>query len=174
MILRQKYRNQFLLLVLKLKHDCICHAKKLALTLWWTSTNKIIGTQHHHKLILHSSCHVQRVLVVATKVEQGTIRVGNERLLVITSDLIARELDLTFWWPSKKQNNRHTTPSQTHIAFIMPRSKGIGSCHKSWTEKNQGRQWTTPRDNWWFNRNDCHSKCNKLSLPVMATHWYLS
>ena len=28
---------------------------------------KITGTQHHHKLVLHSSCHVQRVLVVATK-----------------------------------------------------------------------------------------------------------
>ena len=25
-----------------------------------------------------------------------------------------------------KENNRHTTPPQTHIAFIMPRTKGIG------------------------------------------------
>ena len=38
---------------------------------------KITGTQHHHKLIPYSSCHVQRVLVVATRVEQGTMRVGN-------------------------------------------------------------------------------------------------
>ena len=32
----------------------------------------------------------QRVLVVATKLEQGTIRAGNKQLLVITSALIAR------------------------------------------------------------------------------------
>ena len=42
-----------------------------------------------------------------------------------------------------KQNNRHTTPPQTHIAFIVPRPKGIGSRHKSGTGKNQGRQRTT-------------------------------
>ena len=54
-----------------------------------TINKKIKGTQHHHKLILHSSCHFQRVLVVATKAEQGTIRVGNERHLVITGALIA-------------------------------------------------------------------------------------
>ena len=50
---------------------------------------KITGTQFHHKLILYSSCHVPRVLVVATKMEQRIIRVGNEQLLVITGDLIA-------------------------------------------------------------------------------------
>ena len=77
-------------MVLKLKHDCSCCAKTLDLIFLWPSTNKITGTQHHHKLILHSSCHVQRVLVVAAKVEQGTIRVGNERLLVITGALITR------------------------------------------------------------------------------------
>ena len=63
--------------------------QKLALAFLWPSTNKIKGTQHHHKLILHSSCHIQRILVVATEVEQVTIRVGNERLLVITSALIS-------------------------------------------------------------------------------------
>ena len=26
-----------------------------------------------------------------------------------------------------KQNNMHKTPPQTHIAFIIPRPKGIGS-----------------------------------------------
>ena len=51
---------------------------------------KITGTQHHHKLILYSSCHIQRVLVVSEKVEQGTIRVGNKPLLLITGDFIAR------------------------------------------------------------------------------------
>ena len=89
MILRQKYHNHFLFLVRKLKHDCSCRAKTLALTFWWPSTNKITGTQHHHKLTLNSLCHVSRVLVVTKKVEQGAIRVGNKRLLVITGALIA-------------------------------------------------------------------------------------
>ena len=53
-------------------------------------SNKLTGTQHHHNLILHSSCHVQRLLVVATEVEQGTNRIGNERPLVITGALTAR------------------------------------------------------------------------------------
>ena len=90
MILGQKARNQFLFLVRKAKHDCSCRANNLALTFWWPLTNKIKGTQYHHKLILYSSCHVPRsVLGGATKLEQGTIRVGGERLLVITGDLIA-------------------------------------------------------------------------------------
>ena len=54
------------------------------------ATKKIKGTQHHHKLIFHLSCHVQRVLVVAAKAEQGEIEVGNERLPVTTGALIAR------------------------------------------------------------------------------------
>ena len=103
MILRQNARNQFLFLVHKIKHDWICRAKKLALTFWWPSTNKITGTQHHHKLILHSSFHVSRLLVVATKVEQGTIRVGNEQLLVIPGALITTNVNQRstichYWW----------------------------------------------------------------------------
>ena len=87
---RQKARNQFLFLVHKSKQDCSSRAKNLALTLWWQLTNKISGTQYHHKLIFYSSCHVpRRVLGGATKVEQGTIRVGGERLLTITGALIA-------------------------------------------------------------------------------------
>ena len=67
-----------------------------------------------------------------------------------------------------KQNNRHTISPQTHILFIMPRSKkGLGRCHTSGTGNNQGRRRTTPRDNRGFNCNDCHSKRNKLSLPVI-------
>ena len=90
MTLRQKARNQFLFLVRKAKHDCSCCAKNLALTFRWPLTKKITGTQYHHKLILYSSCHVpRRVLGGATKVEQGTIRIGYERLLVITGDLIS-------------------------------------------------------------------------------------
>ena len=90
MISRPKARNQFLFLVHKSKHDCSCRAKKLALILWWQLTNKITGTQYHHKLILYSSCHLpKRVLGCAKKVELGTIRVGREQLLAITGALIA-------------------------------------------------------------------------------------
>ena len=50
----------------------------------------------------------------------------------------------------------------------MPRSKkGLGRWYKSGTGKNQGRRRTTPRDNRGFNRNDCHAKSNKMSLPVI-------
>ena len=51
-----------------------------------------------------------------------------------------------------KQNNRHTIPPQTHISFVMPRPKGVGSRHTC--------------DNRCFNRNGCHSKSNELSLTV--------
>ena len=104
MVLRQKARNQFLFLVRKAKHDSSCCAKNLALTFWWPLTDKITGTQYHHKLILYSSYHTpRRVLGGATKVEQGTIRVGGERLLVITRALIAttvtqRSTSCHYWW----------------------------------------------------------------------------
>ena len=66
-----------------------------------------------------------------------------------------------------KQNNRHTTPPQTHIAFIMPRPKGIVIRYKIGTWKNQGRQRTSPCDNQCFNHKDSHSKSNKLSSPLI-------
>ena len=66
-----------------------------------------------------------------------------------------------------KQNNRHTTPPKTHIAFIMPRPKGIGSLHRSGTGNNQGRQQTNPFDNLFFNRKDSHSNSNELSSTVI-------
>ena len=67
-----------------------------------------------------------------------------------------------------KWNIRHRISLQTHILFVMPRSKkNIGRCHKSGTGNNQGRRQTTPRDNRGFNRNDCHSKSIKMSLPVI-------
>ena len=51
----------------------------------------------------------------------------------------------------------------------MPRSKkGLGRCHKSGTGNNQGRRQTTPCNNRGFNRNDCHSKSIKMSLPVIS------
>ena len=90
MISRPKARNQFLFLVQKSKQDCSSRAKNLALTLWWKLTNKIPGTEYHHKLIFYLSCHVpRRVLGGATKVEPRKIRVGGERLLAITGALIA-------------------------------------------------------------------------------------
>ena len=74
-----------------------------------------------------------------------------------------------------KQNNRHTISPKTYIVFIMPRSKkGLGRCHKSGTRKNQGRRRTTPRDNRGFNRNECHSKRNELSLPVISVSLLLN
>ena len=91
MISRQKACNQFLFLVHKDKHYCSCCSNNFSLTLWWPLTNKITGTQYHHKLILYSSCHVpRRVLGGATKVEQVTIRVGGERLLLIIGYVIAQ------------------------------------------------------------------------------------
>ena len=67
-----------------------------------------------------------------------------------------------------KKNNRHTTPPQTHIAFIVPRFKVIGSRHKSGTGNNQGRQQTTPCDNRCSNCKDSHSKINKFSSLVIS------
>ena len=68
-----------------------------------------------------------------------------------------------------KQNIRHTISPQTHIFFIMPRSKkGLGRYHKSGTGNNQGRRRTTPCDNRGFNLNNCHSKSNDMSLLVIS------
>ena len=68
-----------------------------------------------------------------------------------------------------KLNIRHTISPQTHILFVMPRSKkGLGRCHKSGTGKNQGRRWTTPCNNRGFNRNNCHSKSINMSLLVIS------
>ena len=66
-----------------------------------------------------------------------------------------------------KQNKRHTKPPQTHIAFIMPRPKGIGSRHKIGTGGNHGRQETAHCNNRCFNLNDSHSNINELSFTVI-------
>ena len=68
----------------------------------------------------------------------------------------------------EQKNNRHTTPPQTHIAFIMPRPKGIGRCHKSGTCNNQGRKKTTPHHSRCYNRKESHSKRNEFSSPVIS------
>ena len=65
------------------------------------------------------------------------------------------------------KNNRHTTPPQTNIAFIMPRPKSIGSHHKSGTRNNQGRQKMSPFDNRCFKSKESHRNSNKLSSPVI-------
>ena len=63
----------------------------------------------------------------------------------------------------------HTISPQTHILFIMPRSKkGLGRWHKRGTGNNQGRRRTTPRNNRGSNRNDCHSKSIETSLPAIS------
>ena len=49
----------------------------------------------------------------------------------------------------------------------MPRTKGIGSCHKIGTGNNQGMQLRNPHDNWCFNLKYIHSNSNKLSSPVI-------
>ena len=104
MISRPKARNQLLFLVHKAKLDSSSRAKNLALTSWWQFTNKISGTEYHHKLIFYSSCHVpRRVLGGATKVEPGKIRVCGKRLLAITGALIAttvtqRASRFHYWW----------------------------------------------------------------------------
>ena len=54
---------------------------------------------------------------------------------------------------TNKQNNMHTTPPHTHISFIMPRPKGIGSCHT--------------RDNRCFNCKDGQPNINELSSMVI-------
>ena len=69
----------------------------------------------------------------------------------------------------RQKNYRHTKPPQTHIAFIMPCFKGIGSCHKSGTGKIRVEK-TTPRGNRCFNCSNCHSKSNYLSLPVISVN----
>ena len=50
----------------------------------------------------------------------------------------------------------------------MPRTKGIGSFHKSGIGNNQGRQRTTPRNKRWFNCKDSHSNINELSSLVIS------
>ena len=66
---------------------------------------------------------------------------------------VAQKIGSHLFLAINKQNNMHTTPLQTHISFIMPRPKGIGSCHT--------------RDNRCFNCKYCHSKSNALSSLVI-------
>ena len=63
----------------------------------------------------------------------------------------------------------HTISPQTHILFIMPRSKkGLGRWHKSGTGNNQGRRQKTPRNNRVSNRNDCHPNSIETSLAAIS------
>ena len=67
-----------------------------------------------------------------------------------------------------KQNNRHKTAPKTHIAFIMPRSKGIGRCHKSGTGNYRCRQQGNDHDNRCSNFKDSHVKSNEFSSPGIS------
>ena len=49
----------------------------------------------------------------------------------------------------------------------MTRPKGIGSCHKSGSCNNQGREQTTPCDKRCFNQKDIHENINELSSTVI-------
>ena len=61
-----KSSQSILFLEPRLKYDCSCRAKQLAITFFLPSTNKITCTEHHQQIILHSSCHLERLLVVVT------------------------------------------------------------------------------------------------------------
>ena len=161
MISWPKARNQFLFLVHKAKQESSSAAKKLALTLWWQLTNKISGTQYHHKLIFYSSCHVQRrVLGGATKVEPGTIRVGGKKLFVITrffncNDCCSKSIDISLpvIYVSLPLNNSVTNPPQLSLV-----------CQQSSRSSPN-----SPSDNKCLDSNHINSKSNKLSSPVIPT-----
>ena len=71
--------------------------------------------------------------------------------------VVAQKSWLSPFLDLNKQNNLHTTPPKTHIAFIMPCPKDIVSHHT--------------RDNRCFNCKDSHSKNNQLSsLVITVTH----
>ena len=132
-------------------------AKKVGSNILMAIDKKIIGTQHQHKLILHSSFHVQRVLVVATKVEQGTIRGRQQKNPRDNQCFNSKD--------SHSKINKFLSPvisvsPPLNNSFIIPRPKGIGSRHNSVTGKNQGRQQTTPCYNCCFNRKDVNSNIN--------------
>ena len=76
-------------------------------------------------------------------------------------------LALTFCWTGTNKITGTQQHQKAHVTIIIPRPKGIGSRHKSGMRNNRGRQQTTPRDNWCFNRNNFHSKMNELSLLVI-------
>ena len=68
----------------------------------------------------------------------------------------------------QQKNSRHTKPPQTHISFIVPRPKGIGSRHKIKTGNNQVRKQITPHDNLCYNRKESHSNINELSSTLIS------
>ena len=158
MILGQKSCNQFLFLVRKLKHYCSCRAKHLALTFWWSSTNKITGTQHHQKLIFHSSCHVSRVLVVTKKSRTGKIQ-GRQQTTPRDNRCFNRKyshsnsnyFSLPVIYFSPPFNNSFINPSQLS-SVIQQSSRSLHS---------------TPHDNQCFNINNSKSKSNELPSPVI-------
>ena len=119
---------------------------------------KITGTQFYHKLILYSSYQFPRVLAINTKVEQGKIRVSNERLLVITVNLITtavtqRAMSCHYRWYifSPPFNNSVINPSQ------------LSSVHQQSSKSSHN----TPHDTRWFNSKYSNSNSNELPPPVI-------
>ena len=112
---------------MKLKKNYICCAKKLSLNFCWLSTNKITCTQHHHIRISHSSCHVQRVLVVATLVITGALiaRTVTQRAmgfrqwwyLFLLHLIIQSLIHIRFRWFFNRHPDLHRTQRQSHKIF---------------------------------------------------------
>ena len=79
-----------------------------------------------------------------------------------TTAVVAQNSWILHFFAINKQNNMHTTPPQTHIAFTMPHPKVIGSHHTF--------------DNRCFNCKESHSKRNELIsmvIPVLPPLNYL-
>ena len=98
-------------------------------------TNEISGTQYHHKLIFHLSCHVpRRVLGGATKVEPGTIRVGSEQLLALAGAVSCNDchpksikMSLPVIYVSLPLNNSVINPPQLSLVCQHSKSNEFSS-----------------------------------------------
>ena len=159
MISRQKARNQFLFLVRKAKHDCSCRTKKLALTLWWTLTNKITGTQYHHKLILYSSWHgPRRVLGGAPKSGTGNNQGRRQTTPCDKRGFNHRECHL--------KRNELSSPV---ISVSLPLNNSVINPPQlsSVCQQSSKSSHNTPCDNQCLNINHSNSKSNELSSPVI-------
>ena len=130
----------------------------LALTFFWPSPNKITGKQHHNKLILHLSCHVQRVLVVVTKVEQGKIRVGK------------RSPPCGQWWFDRKDSHSKSNKLSSPVIHVTPllNNSVINPPQMSLVCQQSSRSsYFTPRYNRCSNSKESNSKINEFSSPVI-------
>ena len=156
--MRQKSHNQFLFLVLKLKHHCICHAKALALTFWWPSTNKITGTHQHHKLLLYSSWHVPSV--VGSRHKSGTEN--------------NQDRQRTTPWYNWCYNRKYCHSKRNYLLLLVisvsrPFNNSVINPPQLSSVFQQSSRFSnnTPRDNRCFNSKDSNSNRNELPSPVI-------